>query len=78
LLRELGLRRRDVVPYDPCHTEAIRWREARRLGLHRPIIFATAIWKVARDMHFAFNGLDVVNGFGMTALAGLLSVDGHA
>jgi len=57
-----------------------RWRcrEASRLGLHRLVIFATAIWKVARDMHFAFDGLDVVDGFGMTALAGLLSVNGHA
>ena len=49
-----------------------------RLGLHRPVIFATATWKVARDMHFAFDGFDVVDGFGVTALAGLLAVNGHA
>jgi hypothetical protein len=29
-------------------------------------------------MHFAFNSLDVVDGFGVAALAGLLSVNGHA
>jgi hypothetical protein len=58
--------------------DAARWRGASLLGLHRLVIFATAIWEVARDMHFAFNSLDVVDGFGVTALAGLLSVNGHA